>query len=294
MKNSNMEIIPYEFDSSIEVIHFDGDIWVTQAQLTQVFESNVGNISRHIKNLLDESEIEDSDIVKITITADDGKNYKVNHYNFNVIVGVGSRIKSKKGIAFRKWATKILKDYSIKGVAVNPILADKDIEQVTDNFYEQISPSMKRRFNKHGHTQGYQIERQQNVEERKQLAGQIIRTTEGKPNLGKVYAQINESLTGKTKAQLLASYEHAIKSTTAIDTMGSMVVRQMNILMESIRMVLEHYEDEAIPNREHIFHITQLINQLSEHPRAHLELLSRIMNTPIEKLGENSHKQRLL
>ena len=179
-------------------------------------------------------------------------------------------------------------------MAVNPHLADKDPELVQDNFYTQFSPSMKKHLNKHAHTQNYQVERQQSIGERKKLSGQLIRTIDGKPNFGAIMGYFHFSLTGKTKAELLKSYEHAVKQTTAIDTLGSVVVRHINLLMESVRMVLESYPDNAIPSKQHVLEIKQLVNQFSEHSRSQLELLSLKTGIPVERLGENSRKQRLL
>lgn len=287
---SDFAIEPYPNNSEVAVVYYDKNLWMTQKDMANMFDTTVQNVGKHISNL---EQSANKNFLNHKFKKSTGGRIP-DYYPLHCILYVGFNTLTTSAIEFQEWATEIIRKYSIKGVAVNPHLADKDPDLVTDHFYEQISPSMKRRFNKHGHTQAYQIERQQSVEERKLLSGQIVRTTDGKPNFGAIMGLFHISLTGKTKAELLKSYEHAVNQTSAIDTLGSVVVRHINILMESVRMVLESYPDNAIPSRQHVLEIKQLVNQFSEHSRAQLELLSQKTGIPVERLGENSHKRRLL
>ena len=115
MKN---EIILFENqDVKLEVNMKDETVWLTQEQMARLFDRNIGVISRHIKNIFTENELDmESNLQKMQVPNSDKP---VSFYSLDVIISVGYRVKSKNGIIFRKWANKILKDYLIKGYAVN-------------------------------------------------------------------------------------------------------------------------------------------------------------------------------
>ena len=104
----------------IEVRLEDENVWLTQNSMAGLFDTTKQNISLHIKNIFEEKELEENSVVKECLTtAKDGKKYNVEYYNLDVIISIGYRVKSSQGIVFRKWANKILKDYMLKGYAVN-------------------------------------------------------------------------------------------------------------------------------------------------------------------------------
>lgn len=116
MKN---EIILFENqDVKLEVNMKDETVWLSLEQMSKLFDRDKSVISRHIKNAIKE-ELDSSVVAKFATTAKDGKTYQVDYYNLDMIISVGYRIKSQNGIIFRRWANKILKDYMIKGYAVN-------------------------------------------------------------------------------------------------------------------------------------------------------------------------------
>ena len=94
-------------------------VWLTQKEMAKLFDVSVDNISLHIKNIFKEKELDDSVVEESSVTAADGKSYITKLYNLDMIISVGYRIKSQRGILFRKWANKILKDYLIRGFAAN-------------------------------------------------------------------------------------------------------------------------------------------------------------------------------
>ncbi len=102
----------------LEVNMKDETVWLNANQLSKLFDRDNKTIRKHINNALNE-ELDDSVVAKFATTAKDGKTYQVEYYNLDMIISVGYRVKSKNGIIFRKWATKVLKDYMIKGYAVN-------------------------------------------------------------------------------------------------------------------------------------------------------------------------------
>jgi prophage maintenance system killer protein len=107
-------------DLRVEV-QFDGDtVWLTQAQMALLFSQTKQNVSLHINNIFKERELPKGSVVKESLTtASDGKKYKTLYYNLDVIISVGYRVKSKQGTQFRQWATQRLKDYLVKGYAIN-------------------------------------------------------------------------------------------------------------------------------------------------------------------------------
>ena len=116
MKN---EIILFENQNvKLEVNVKDETVWLNREQLAKLFDRDIKTIGKHINNVLKE-ELDSSVVAKFATTAKDGKTYQVDYYNLDVIISIGYRVKSPNGIIFRKWANKILKDYLLKGYAVN-------------------------------------------------------------------------------------------------------------------------------------------------------------------------------
>ena len=116
MKN---EIILFENQNvKLEVNVKDETVWLNREQLSILFDRDIKTIGKHINNALKE-ELDNSVVAKFATTAKDGKTYQVDYYNLDMIISIGYRVKSQNGIIFRKWANKILKDYLIKGYAIN-------------------------------------------------------------------------------------------------------------------------------------------------------------------------------
>ena len=117
------DIIIYHSESGetkIDVRFEDETVWLTQAQLCELYQSSKANVSEHIKNIFEEGELEENSVVrKFRTTAADGKSYAVNHYNLDMIISLGYRIKSSIATQFRRWATARLKEYMIKGFTMD-------------------------------------------------------------------------------------------------------------------------------------------------------------------------------
>ena len=106
--------------AEIKLYADNGTVWLTQAQIVDLFNSSKSSISEHIKNIFSEDELDENSVVrKIRTTAADGKTYAVNHYNLDMIISLGYRIKSSIATQFRRWATERLKEYMIKGFAMD-------------------------------------------------------------------------------------------------------------------------------------------------------------------------------
>ncbi|MGQ1947075.1 virulence RhuM family protein [Geofilum sp. OHC36d9] len=158
MENNKQNIIIYKTaDGKVSVALYakDGNIWMNQNQLAELFATSVPNISMHISNILSEGELDQSSVVKDYLTtATDGKEYNVTFYSLDMILAVGFRVRSKRGTQFRIWANRNLKDYMIKGFVMDderlknpdgrPDYFDELLERIRDirasekRFYQKI------------------------------------------------------------------------------------------------------------------------------------------------------------
>lgn len=107
-------------DSQIEVKLQNDTVWLSLDQMAELFQRNKSTISRHIKNVLEDGELEEKSVIAFfATTAADSKTYSVAYYNLDMIISVGYRVHSYRGVQFRIWATKVLKEYIVKGFAMN-------------------------------------------------------------------------------------------------------------------------------------------------------------------------------
>ena len=124
------EIILYQPDNEVklEVRLEEETVWLTQAQIVELFQSSKANISEHIKNIYEQEELEESATVRDFRTVrQEGKRQVVRtltYYNLDAIISIGFRVNSKRGIQFRQWANKVLKEYLLKGYSVNRRLTE--------------------------------------------------------------------------------------------------------------------------------------------------------------------------
>ena len=124
------EIILYQPDETIklEVRMEDETVWLTQAQIVELFQSSKANISEHIKNIYEQEELEESSTVRDFRTVrQEGRRQVVRnltYYNLDAIISIGFRVNSKRGIQFRQWANKVLKEYLLKGYSINRRLSE--------------------------------------------------------------------------------------------------------------------------------------------------------------------------
>ncbi|WP_337789185.1 virulence RhuM family protein [Phocaeicola plebeius] len=120
---NNGNIILYQTEdgkSRIEVTLCNDTVWLTADQMAKLFQRNKSTISRHIKNVFEDGELNpDSVVAFFATTAADNKKYQVAYYNLDMIISVGYRVKSHRGVQFRIWATQVLREYLVKGFAMN-------------------------------------------------------------------------------------------------------------------------------------------------------------------------------
>lgn len=115
------EIILYQPDGTLklEVRLEDETVWLNRQQISNLFDRDIKTIGKHIHNALREELSGMAVVAKFATTATDGKTYQVEYYNLDMILSIGYRVKSRRGIEFRQWANQVLKDYLLKGYSIN-------------------------------------------------------------------------------------------------------------------------------------------------------------------------------
>ena len=124
-------------DNKVSIdVQIDGEtVWLTQDQMTELFDKAKPTIVEHLKNIFEEGELDEESVVrKFRITANDGKSYDVKHYNLDVIISVGYRVKSLRGTQLRQWATKRLREYIIKGFTMD----DERLKQGGGRYFKEL------------------------------------------------------------------------------------------------------------------------------------------------------------
>ncbi len=139
------EIILYQPNETIKLeVRIEEDtVWLTQAQMAELFQTTKQNISLHTNNIFREGELDKISVVKEYLTtALDGKNYQTKYFNLDVIISVGYRVKSVRGTQFRQWANKVLKEYLLKGYSINQRL--EHIENKMDSKFAEHDMRLQR------------------------------------------------------------------------------------------------------------------------------------------------------
>lgn len=135
MNNEQGNIVIYQTENGqtrIEVKMEAETLWLTQAQLVELYQTSKSNVSEHIKHIFEEGELDENSVVRnFRTTAGDGKNYNVTYYNLDMIISLGYRIKSIVATHFRRWATERLKEYIIKGFTMD----DERLKQLGGGRY---------------------------------------------------------------------------------------------------------------------------------------------------------------
>ena len=141
IRSSSAEFLIFEQqkkEKGIEVRFEDGDLWLTQKALGELYNTSKQDISYHLNNIFKDLELEQNSVVKNYLTtASDGKNYKTNYYNLDAVISVGYRVNTDRAIQFRRWATNILKEFSKKGY----IIDKKRMENGTffdEDYYDEL------------------------------------------------------------------------------------------------------------------------------------------------------------
>jgi len=160
IRNSTAEFLTFTSqagEDGIEVRVEDENVWLTQKLIARLFDVKIPTINEHLKNIFSSNELQEYSVVRdFLITADDGKKYQTKHYSLEAIIALGYRINSERATNFRRWATQVLKDFTLRGYVLDDIrlkngaylskqyfrdliLEIRDIRESERNFYQQIT-----------------------------------------------------------------------------------------------------------------------------------------------------------
>lgn len=221
----SQDIIIYNTDDgkvSVSLMTKDGNVWMNQNQLAQLFDTSIPNISIHISNILKEGELElDSVIKDYLTTASDGKEYNVTFYSLDMILAIGFRVRSKRGTQFRKWANQNLKEYMIKGFVMDdkrlknpdgrPDYFDELLARIRD-----IRASEKRFYQK--------------VRDLFALSSDYDATDKATQMFfAETQNKLLYAITGKTAAELIVSRANADEPNMALTSWKGKIVRKQDI-----------------------------------------------------------------
>ena len=123
LRNSTAEFLVFSLQNGgdgVDVRVQDGTVWLSQKNMGLLFDTSSDNVGFHLKNIFKDEELSEISVTEdFSVTASDGKNYKVKHYNLDAIIAVGYRVNSKRATAFRQWATSVLRDYTLRGYVLD-------------------------------------------------------------------------------------------------------------------------------------------------------------------------------
>ena len=240
MDNNKQNIIIYKTSdgkASVALYAKNGNIWMNQNQLAELFATSVPNISMHILNILKEGELEQHSVVKnFLTTATDGKEYNVTFYALDMILAIGFRVRSKRGTQFRIWANKNLKEYMVKGFVMDderlknpdgrPDYFDELLEQIRDirasekRFYQKIKDLFTLSSDYDSNDKSTQM---------------FFTETQNK---------LHYAVTGKTAAELIISRANADKPNMNLTSWKGSIIRKQDIFIA--KNYLTHDEIDTI------------------------------------------------
>lgn len=245
-------------NEKIEVRLENETVWLTQAAMAELFQTTKQNISLHLKNVFKENELSAGQVVKECLTtATDGKVYQTNYYNLEAIIAVGYRVRSHRGTQFRKWATERLKEYLIKGFAMDDERLKAGVNIGSDYFDEMlerirdIRSSEKRFYQKIRDIYKLAVDYDPRAEETLEF-------------FSIVQNKLHYAISGKTAAELITERAHAGKDNMGLTSWKGDKVRKADVVIAKnylnakemeglnriVSMYLDYAEDQAKLHRQ--------------------------------------------
>jgi len=125
-------------ESGVDAVYADENIWLSQKMMGVLYNVDVRTVNEHLKRIFKDNELEETSVIrKFRITASDGKNYNTQHYNLSAIIAVGYKVNSERAVLFRKWATQILQEFTIKGFAMDDERLKNDGTILGKKYFEE-------------------------------------------------------------------------------------------------------------------------------------------------------------
>ncbi len=248
------ELILYQTEdgsSQINLRAIDGTVWLTQAEIGELFNTSKQNVSLHIKNIFDDKELDEFSVVKDSLTtASDGKSYQTNLYNLDMILAIGYRVRSPRGVQFRRWSNTILKEYLVKGFTMDDErLKQAEVWDYFDEWLERIRDiraSEKRFYQKVKDIYTTAVDYDSN-------------SSQAQLFFKKVQNKMLWAVTGKTAAELIASRSDEDQPNMGVMSWKGEIVRKGDVktaknylneeevgeLNRIVTMYLDYAEDQA-------------------------------------------------
>lgn len=286
----NGELIIYQTDDGLAEINLraiEGTVWLTQNDMAYLFDTSKQNISLHLKNIFEDNELSQESVVKESLTtAADNKQYQTKMYNLDAILAVGFRVRSPRGSQFRRWANTVLKEYLVKGFAMDDArLKQTDKWDYFDEWLARIRDirASEKRF-------------YQKVKDLYTTAVDYDKTSEqAQLFFKKVQNKMLWAVTGQTAAELIAARSDADKPNMGVTTFQGSIVRKADVgiaknylqqdeieeLNRIVTMYLDYAEDQAQKRK------TITMDQWSDKLDAFLEFNERDLLTHAGKIQMN-------
>jgi len=299
---SKGELILYKTDDGLTTINLraiDGTVWLTQSEIADLFDTTKQNVSLHLQNIFEDNELVQNSVVKkFLTTASDGKQYKTNFYNLDAILAVGYRVRSLRGVQFRRWANTVLKEYLIKGFAMD----DDRLKQVKkwDYFDEwlarirDIRASEKRFYQKIRDIYATAVD----YDKTSQQAQEFFK---------KVQNKMLWAITGKTAAEIIEDRSDPTKTNMGLTSWKGSIVRKGDVgiaknylqkdeveeLNRIVTMYLDYAEDQAKRRKAMTMAMwdEKLNAFLSFNERELLTHAGKIKATVAQQLAEERYEQ---
>ncbi|MGF1452492.1 MAG: virulence RhuM family protein [Opitutales bacterium] len=125
-------------EGGVEAVYADEDVWLSQKMMAALYDVDVRTVNYHLKKVFEDSELEAGSVIrKFRITANDGKIYQAQHYNLSAIIAVGYKVNSERAVQFRKWATTVVKEFTVKGFAIDDERLKQDGSVLGRKYFEE-------------------------------------------------------------------------------------------------------------------------------------------------------------
>jgi len=125
-------------EGGVEAAYADENVWLSQKMMAQLYDVEVPTINYHLKKVFEDSELEEDSVIRsFRITAADGKTYDTKHYNLSAIIAVGYKVNSERAVQFRKWATRVVEEFTVKGFAMDDERLKRGGSVLSDRYFEE-------------------------------------------------------------------------------------------------------------------------------------------------------------
>lgn len=224
-------------ETKINVRLEDETVWMTQKAIAELFQTSKPNISMHIKNIFEEGELKEESVVKYYLTtAADGKNYNTLHYNLELIIAIGYRVRSHRGTQFRQWATERLNEYLVKGFTMDDERL-KEVRNLGQDYFDElldrirdIRASEKRFYNKITDIYATSIDY-----DASEPATRLF--------FAKVQNKLHYAITGQTAAELIADRADATKENMGLKSWKGEKVRKPDVTIAKNYLIEKEVKD---------------------------------------------------